>query len=123
MESSGWRPAAAHEELVCGEPSVPGGSDTKPERLEHRSVERAARLDVADVDANVIEEPPGMRLLHRAERTGEGVSAWASVRECHPNLRSRRSRQCRSLFRLIAYPSEDRPGVADDGAIRKFERR
>jgi hypothetical protein len=69
MEPSGWRPAPVHEELVCRESSIPAVSDTKPQRLEHRGVESPAGLDVADVDANVIEEPPGMRLLHRAEST------------------------------------------------------
>jgi hypothetical protein len=64
-----WRLSAAHEELVYREPSVPRVGHTKPERLEDGSVERPTRLDVADTDGNVVEEPPGVLLRHRAEST------------------------------------------------------
>ena len=78
------RPVAAHEELVCREPSVPAGSDTKPQWLEHRSVERPAGLDVADADSNVIEEPPAMRLNEKARNSdkvrGEELESALSVR-------------------------------------------
>lgn len=80
MEPMGWRPAAAHEELVYREPSVFGGSDTKPQRLQHRSVERPTRLDVPDVDSNVIEEPPNMLFLHPGESTREGLRMAGAAR-------------------------------------------
>ena len=72
MQSSGWRLMAADEELVYREPSVPGVTDTKPQWLEHRGVERSTRLDVADTDSDVVEEPAGVLLPHCAEGTRGG---------------------------------------------------
>jgi hypothetical protein len=93
-----WLAVVADEELVGREPSLSLACDAEAERPKRARVEPLTGLDVSHAQANMVEEPSGMRLRHGYKY--EPFLVWATRRSSRQHLLQNASKWRRAVSEI-----------------------